>query len=210
MIKELIQHISEEDLEVNITFEIGKTDEAIQQELREIKKILRGDGGTLSDSDKEELRGFIDEEPQPSQENKEKEALEEAEEDTDVAKKDLDYTGFSSEDAEVSKETEEKIKNDLREDLKEQLTEEAEEELEGEESSEEQPAEESSEESEEDMEETFKKRAGIEDESEDDGEFDEVFGTGEEEEEEPDSPPEDEPSEEERSEAGADFEELFG
>lgn len=59
----------------------------------------------------------------------------------------------------------------------------------------------------EDVEETTEEFEG---EPEDDGEsFDEVFGE-EEEETEPEPEPVDEPTEEERSEAGADFEQLFG
>lgn len=201
MIKELIQHIADEDLELNLTIQVGSDRaETLEQELREIKNLLlrQEASADITEEEKEKLQKSISENGDSLQE-----------------KQDLDYTGFDSEDAEISEDTEEalgEVKEDFEEDVEENFGgSEKSEDSEGEENSnipepsQEKPGDKKKREAEEDFQEVF----GLDD-GEDD-EFEEVFGEDEDKQEpEPTDPPEDEPTEEERSEAGADFQELFG
>ena len=200
MIKELIQHIADEDLELNLTIQVGSDRaETLERELREIKNLLlrQEASADITEEEKEKLQKSVSENGDSLQE-----------------KQDLDYTGFDSEDAEISEDTEgalDEMKEDFEEDVEENFGDS--ETSKGEENgdsnvpepSQEKPGDKKKREAEEDFQEVF----GLDD-GEDD-EFEEVFGEDEDKQEpEPTDPPEDEPTEEERSEAGADFQELFG
>ena len=200
MIKELIQHIADEDLELNLTIQVGSDRaETLEQELREIKNLLlrQEASADITEEEKEKLQKSISENGDSLQK-----------------KQDLDYTGFDSEDAEISEDAEralDEVKEDFEEDVEENFGDS--EDSEGEENgdsnvpepSQEKPGDKKKREAEEDFQEVF----GLDDGDED--EFEEVFGEDEDKQEpEPTDPPEDEPTEEERSEAGADFQELFG
>jgi len=213
VIKELIQHIADEDLELNLTIQVGSDRaETLEKQLREIKSLLLREKTSvdITEEEKEAFRESISENSgEPSK------ALQEKNEE-DVEKKDFDYTDFNCEDAEMSEETEEaldEVKEDFEEDVEKNFEEsENSEKIEasGDEESdvpdptEERPGDKKKREAEEDFQEVF----GLDD---DEDEFEEVFGEDEEDDEQqPTDPPENEPTEEERSEAGADFKELFG
>ena len=203
MIKELIQHIADEDLELNLTIQVGSDRaETLEKELREIKNLLlrQEASADITEEEKEKLQKSVSENGDSLQE-----------------KQDLDYTGFDSEDAEISEDTEEalgEVKEDFEEDVEENFGDSEENEAsEGEENSnipepsQEKPGDKKKREAEEDFGEVF----GISENSDssDSDEFEEVFGKDEESQQLAD-PPKDEPSEQDRSEAGADFQELFG
>jgi hypothetical protein len=191
-IKEVIQYIAEQDLEINLTFQVSSdSGEDLKEEVRQLRKRI----------DELQMNGTAQlPEPEVSGESDAEEAPEDIkeafEENTEVESDPVD---------EVPPEDDITEKSDL-EDVEPEPSESGDEMQEAV-SNEETISSLANEESGDDEPET----------EEEDDQFEKMFGGGDEEDvptpserRTPEDPPEEEPTEEERSEAGADFEELFG
>lgn len=175
-VKEVIQYIAEEDLEINLTLQVGsETSESLKEEVRQLRKRI--DELQISGNaslPEPEVSGEIEANEGEAPENI-KEAFEEG---TEIESDSVD---------EVPSEDDITERPDL-EDVEPEPSESGDEET-----------------------------VSDEESSTDEGnKFDEMFGGDDEdgptpsERRTPEDPPEEEPTPEERSEAGADFEELFG
>lgn len=166
-VKEVIQYIAEEDLEINLTLQVGsEANESLKEEVRQLRKrideLQMNDNASLPEP---EVSGEIEANEGEAPENI-KEAFEEG---TEVESNPVDEVPPEDEDTEIggkAGEAMDAMKSEVNDDDA--------------------------------------------DPEEDDDQFEEMFGDDESSEEQPTEPPEEEPTPEERSEAGADFEDLFG